>query len=164
MVYERARVAGLEGLAQSWTAPGTGPMMLADLPVGDEDEGIEVIDLINAIVSNGNITLVVNAPNEGAIPNLPDDAIVEVNAQINAYGVRPIHAGPLPGPLAAHLNHYFNFQKQVVKAALSGDRQEALYAFLLDPNTQSHLDLEQTQALLDEMLEANKEHLPLFQG
>ena len=68
----------------------------------------------------------------------------------------PIHAGPLPGPLAAHLSHYFNFQKQVVKAALSGDRQEALYAFLLDPNTQSHLDLEQTQALLDEMLEANK--------
>ena len=58
----------------------------------------------------------------------------------------------------------FNFQKQVVKAALSGDRQEALYAFLLDPNTQSHLDLEQTQALLDEMLEANKAHLPLFQS
>ncbi len=162
MAYERARVAGLEGLAQSWTAPGAGPMMLADLPVGDEDEGIEVIDLIEAIVANGNITLVVNAPNEGAIPNLPSDAIVEVNAQINAYGVRPIHAGPLPEPLAAHLSHYFNFQKQVVKAALSGDRQEALYAFLLDPNTQSHLDLDQTQALLDEMLEANKAHLPLF--
>jgi alpha-galactosidase/6-phospho-beta-glucosidase family protein len=162
MDYERARVAQLEGLAATWTAPGAEPVTLADLPVGDEDEGIEVIDAIEAIVRNGNITRVVIAPNNGAIPNLPDDAIVEVNAQINAYGVRPIHAGPLPEALAAHLRHYVSFQQHVVKAALSGDRRAALHAFLLDPTTQARLDLEQTQALLDEMLEANRAYLPLF--
>jgi alpha-galactosidase/6-phospho-beta-glucosidase family protein len=163
MDYERARVAGLERLARGWTAPDAGPVTLADVPVGDEDEGVEVIDLIEAIVRNGNITLVVNAPNHGAIPNLPDEAIVEVNAQINAYGVRPIHAGPLPEALAAHLRHYYDFQRQVVQAALTGDRTAALHAFLLDPTTQSRLDLEQTQALLDEMLEANRRYLPLFE-
>jgi alpha-galactosidase len=136
MDYERARVAGLEGLAKS--------------------------DVIESIVRNGNITRVVIAPNNGAIPNLPDNAIVEVNAQINAYGVRPIHAGPLPEALAAHLRHYVGFQQHVVKAALSGDRKAALHAFLLDPTTQAHLDLDQTQALLDEMLEANRRYLPLF--
>ena len=93
---------------------------------------------------------------------MPDDAIVEVNAQINAYGVRPIHTGPLPEALAAHLRHYVAFQQHVVKAALSGDRMAALHAFLLDPTTQSRLDLDQTQALLDEMLEANRAYLPLF--
>jgi alpha-galactosidase/6-phospho-beta-glucosidase family protein len=103
------------------------------------------------------------APNSGAIPNLPDAAIVEVNAQINAYGVRPIHTGPLPEALAAHLRHYVSFQQHVVKAALSGDRKAALHAFLLDPTTASHLDLDQTQALLDEMLEANRQYLPLFE-
>ena len=103
MEYERARVRSLEELAASWTAPGAGRVTLADLPVGDEDEGIEVIDMIEAIVGNGNMTMVVNAPNDGAIPNLPDDAIVEVNAQINAYGIRPIATGPLPEALAAHL-------------------------------------------------------------
>jgi alpha-galactosidase/6-phospho-beta-glucosidase family protein len=163
MAYERARVEGLEALAKKWTAPGAGPVTLADLPVGDEDEGIEVIDIIEAIVSNGNITRVVIAPNNGSIPNLPGDAVVEVNAQINAYGVRPIHAGPLPEALAAHLRHYVNFQQHVVKAALSGDRTAALHAFLLDPTLQSQLDLDQTQALLDEMLEANRPHLPLFE-
>ncbi|MGZ4431799.1 MAG: family 4 glycosyl hydrolase [Gaiellales bacterium] len=162
MAYERARVQGLEELARMWTAPGAGPVTLADLPEGDEDEGIEVIDLIDAIVENRNITLVVNALNEGAIPNLPPGAIVEVNAQVNAYGIRPIHAGPLPEPLAAHLRRCFDFQQQVVKAALSGDRHEALHAFLLDPTLQSRLDLDETQALLDEMLEANREFLPLF--
>jgi alpha-galactosidase len=162
MAYERDRVRGLEQLAAEWTAPGAGPVTLADLPAGDEDWGIEVIDLIEAIVDNGNRTMVVNAPNQGAIPNLPDEAIVEVNAQINAYGIRPIATGPLPGQLAAHLRRFYDFQRQVVAAALSGDREQALHAFLLDPNTAARLDLDQTEALMDELLEANAAHLPLF--
>ncbi|HET8804857.1 MAG TPA: hypothetical protein VFM47_00200 [Gaiellales bacterium] len=162
MAYERSRVRGLEQLAETWTAEGAAPVTLADLPKGDEDEGIEVIDLIEAIVDNGNITLVVNAPNEGTIPNLPDEAIVEVNAQINAYGIRPIQTGALPETLAAHLRRFFDFQQQVVLAALSGDREQALHAFMLDPNTASRLDLDQTRTMMDEMLEANAQHLPLF--
>ena len=162
MAYERSRVRGLEQLAETWTAEGAAPVTLADLPKGDEDEGIEVIDLIEAIVDNGNITLVVNAPNEGTIPNLPDSAIVEVNAQINAYGIRPIQTGSLPETLAAHLRRFFDFQQQVVLAALSGDREQALHAFMLDPNTASRLDLDQTRAMMDELLEANAQHLPLF--
>ena len=111
--------------------------------------------------SSGRIH-VVNAVNGGAIPNLPAEAIVEVNASINAYGVRPIAAGPLPAPLAAHLRHYYALQQQMVKAALSGDRQDALHAFLLEPTIAARLDLDQTAALLDELLEANAEHLPRF--
>ncbi len=162
MAYERSRVAGLEELAARWTAPDAGPVTLADLPKGDEDEGIEVIDLMEAITGNGNITAVVNTVNNGTIPNLPDEAIVEVNASINAYGIRAIETGPLPEALAAHLRHYVAMQQHVVRAALSGDREAALHAFLLDPNVQSNLDLDQTAALLDEMLRANADHLPLF--
>ena len=77
-------------------------MTLADLPVGDEDWGIEVIDIMESIVANRNRMFVVNAPNDGAIPNLPDDAIVEVNAAVNGYGIRPI-AGAAAPALAAHL-------------------------------------------------------------
>jgi alpha-galactosidase len=54
------------------------------------------------------------------------------------------------------------FERQVVRAALSGDRQQALHAFLLDPNMQARLELEQIGQLLDEMLEANERWLPLF--
>jgi alpha-galactosidase len=162
MDYERARVRDLEQLAATWTAPDAGPVTLADLPVGDEDWGIEVVDIIEAIVDNGNVTRVVNAPNEGAIPNLPDEAIVEVNAQINAYGIRPIATGALPEPLGAHLRRFYDFQRQVVAAALSGDREQALHAFVLDPNTAANLDLDQTREMMDEMLEANAAHLPLF--
>jgi alpha-galactosidase len=162
MAKEGARVQRLEELAQRWTAPDAGPVTLADLPPGDEDEGIEVIEIMEAMVENRNEVHVVNAVNNGAIPNLPADAMVEVQAHVNAYGVRPIYAGPLPEALAAHLRHYVALQQHMVKAALTGDRQAALHAFLLDPTLQARLDLEQTQALLDEMLGANADYLPLF--
>jgi alpha-galactosidase len=164
MAYEKARVAELEALAATWTAPDAGRVTLADLPVGDEDWGIEVIDIIESIVANRNRTFVINAPNQGAVPNLPGEAIVEVNAAVNGYGIRPIFAGPLNEALAAHLRGYVAFEQHVVRAALTGRRDDALRAFLLDPNMQARLDLEQTEALLDEMLEANARWLPLFEG
>ncbi len=162
MAYERERVRGLEELAARWTAPDAGPVTLADLPEGDEDEGIEVIGIIEAIVENRSDVHIVNAPNGGAIPNLPDDAIVEVNAHVSAYGIRPLATGPLPEALAAHLGHVVAWQKLVVQAALDGDRRAALQAFLLDPTLQARLDLPQTEALLDEMLRANARYLPQF--
>ena len=49
-----------------------------------------------------------------------------------------------------------------MRAALSGDRQLALEAFLLDPLLAATLTAEETARLLDEMLAANAELLPRF--
>ena len=62
--------------------------------------------------------------------------------------------------LAAHLRTYISLQKQMVQAALSGDRRDALQAFLLEPTIAARLDLAQTEALLEEMLAAHAEYLP----
>ena len=137
-------------------------MWLADLPPGSEDDGVEVIEIIEAIVDHRNEIHIVNAVNGGTIPNLPADAIVEVTAHVNAYGIRPIQARPLPEALAAHLRGYYALQQQMAHRCSDGHRQAALHAFLLEPTLQGRLDLEQTQAMLDEMLEANAPHLPLF--
>jgi alpha-galactosidase/6-phospho-beta-glucosidase family protein len=155
MAYEKARVAELEALAAKWTAPDSGAVTLADLPEGDEDWGIEVIDIMESIVANRNRIFVINAPNEGAIPNLPHDAIVEVNAVVNGYGIRPIAVDPLHPALAAHLQGWISFEKHVVKAALGGSRADLLRAFLLDPNTSANLTLEETEAMVGELVAAN---------
>jgi alpha-galactosidase len=162
MEYERSRPKMLAELAKQWTAPEAGPVTLADLPPGDEEEGIEVIEILEAIVANRNEVHIVNAPNNGVIPNLPGDAMVEVCARVNRYGVHPIYTGPLHEALAGHLSHYVSMQRQMVKAALTGDRQSALHALLLDPTTSSALDADETEAMLGELLEAQAEHLPLF--
>ncbi len=162
MDYERGRVKQFEDLAEAWTQPDAGPVTLDALPPGDEDEGIDVIQIMEAIADNRSETHIVNAVNNGVIPNLPPEAIVEVNASVNAYGVRPIYAGPLPDALAAHLRNYVALQKQMVRAALTGDRQAALHAFLLEPTIGARLDIQQTETLLDELLTAHAEHLPQF--
>jgi alpha-galactosidase len=164
MQRERARVSELEELAATWTAPDAPPVTLADLPHGHEEEGIEVVDIIEAIVDNRDELHIINTVNHATIPNLPPEAIVEVNTQVGAYGIRPIYAGPLPEPLAAHLSKFVALEHQMVRAALSGDRQEALHAFIMEPTIAARLDLEQTEAMLDEMLAANAQYLPLFEA
>jgi alpha-galactosidase len=164
MDEQRARPAELAALADAWTAPDAGPVRLADLPMGDEDEGVEVVDIIESMIAHRPHTYVVNVQNHGAIPNLPDDAVVEVSARIDAYGVRPVYAGPLPDALAALLRSYVALQRQMVRAALSGERDDVYRALLLDPTTQSILDLDQIGSLCDELLAANAQWLPQFGG
>jgi alpha-galactosidase len=162
MDNERARIAQWAELARRWTAPDAGQVTLDDLPKSEEEDGILVVDIMESIVENRGDIQLINTVNGATIPNLPPDAVVEVAAHVSATGMRPLPAGPLPEAYAAHLRGFVALQQTVVRAALSGDRKAALHAFLLDPVIRSRLDLDETQALLDEMLEANAEHLPQF--
>ena len=68
----------------------------------------------------------------------------------------------LPEPVAATLRQHITVQELTVEAALTGDRHVALQAFLQDPQVASALTLEETAALLDELLEAHADSLPQF--
>ena len=57
--------------------------------------------MIQALVEGRGERYIVNVRNGGAIPNLPDDAIVEVQAVVDGYGIRPVATGPLRDSLAA---------------------------------------------------------------
>lgn len=159
---DRERVAQWAELAKCWAAPDARPVTLEDLPWSEEEDGIVVVDLIESIVENRGDVHLINTVNGAAIPNLPSDAVVEVAARVGGDGVRPLPLRPLPEAYAAHLHNYVALQQMTVRAALSGRRREALHAFLLDPVLRSRLDLDQTQALLNEMLEVNAQHLPRF--
>jgi alpha-galactosidase len=167
MEHERARVRQWEQLVeQSWppvcggSGGGEGKRVsLAELPA---DESVQVVELVEALVENRNEIHVVNLPNRGAIDNLPYDAIVEVSCLVGGYGIRPVHVGPLPEPVAATLRQHITVQELTVEAALSGDRHVALQAFLQDPQIAARLAPEETAALLDELLEAHADYLPQF--
>jgi alpha-galactosidase len=126
------------------------------------DEHVQVVDIIEALLENRNEVRVVNVPNQGAIGNLPDDAIVEVSCVVGGSGIVPIHVGDLPDSLAATMHTHIAVQELMVEAALSGERSVALRAFLQEPHIAAALTPEQTEQMLDEMLEAQAEHLPQF--
>jgi alpha-galactosidase len=165
MTDQKARVEKWEVLAERWSRPElAGEVSLANLPPGDEDFGIEVIEVIASLIENSNRVFVANTLNHGTIPNLPADAIVEVSALVNAYGINPVYAGPIPESWAAHLRQHIAVQKLTVEAALSGDRHIARQAFLHDPLVAARLDADQAVSLMDEMLAANARFLPRFAG
>ena len=159
MEHERARVRQWEQLVEQWARGDGERVALAELPA---DESVQVVQLIEALVEDRNEVHVVNLPNRGAIENLPREAIVEVSSLVGGYGIRPVHVGPLPEPVAAMLRQHITAQELTVEAALSGDRHVALQAFLQDPQTAAKLAPEETSALLDELLEAHADYLPQF--
>jgi len=159
MEHERARVRQWEQLVEQWARGDGERVSLAELPA---DESVQVVELIEALIENRNEIHVVNLPNQGAIENLPREAIVEVSSLVGGYGIRPVHVGPLPEPVAAMLRQHITAQELTVEAALNGDRHVALQAFLQDPQIAARLAPEETAGLLDELLEAHAEYLPQF--
>ncbi len=97
--------------------------------------------------------------NNGAIADLPDDASVEVPCVVGAHGVTPLHMGHLPETIRALCQQAKAWESWTVEAGVSGSRQAALMAMLVNPLVPS---FEVARALLDEMLEAHRAYLPQF--
>ena len=159
MDEERERAAKWERLVQQW-AKGEGEGTSLDaLPAS---EGIEVVDIIESLIENRSEVFAVNVPNRGAIPNLPDDAIVEISSVVDAYGVHPLQMPALPEPIAAHMRQHIAVEQLTAEAALTGSRRLALEAFLEDLHVQRHLLPAEAEKLMDEMLAAHKKWVPAF--
>ena len=127
--------------------------------MSDYGSGEEVKGIITALQANKNSIHVVNVPNRGAIPHLPDSAVVELTAMIGADGMKSICVDELPQGITNMLKTRIAQQELTVDAALTGDKNLALQALLADPMTQS---VEDSKQLIDELLEAHAENLPQF--
>lgn len=116
--------------------------------------------IIAGIVNNWHsYEITINVVNNGALPGLPDWAVVEVPGIISASGVTPLHVPALPPAITTTLNIQTAIQDRVVQAAVYGDRHAALQALLLDPLVPSYVDAER---LLDEFLTVHADALPQF--
>jgi len=102
---------------------------------------------------------VVNVRNDGAIPNLPDDAVVEVSATIDRDGAHPLVVDPLPPEMLGLVHHAKAYELLTARAATTGDRGLALKALMANPLVR---DYDVAQPLLDALLDANRGHLPRF--
>jgi alpha-galactosidase len=105
-----------------------------------------------------------NVPNRYAggplIDNLPEDCCAEVPCVAGATGIEPRPVGALPRHLAALMQTNVNVQGLTVEAAMTGRREAAVHAAMLDPHTAAELSLEEIRALVDAMLEAHGDVIP----
>ena len=116
-------------------------------------------ETIASIYGNKNNHIVVSTKNNGAIPDLPADCVVEVSAHIGATGALPIAFGPLHPAERGWLQVMKNMELCVCEAAVTGDYGLALQAFILNPQVPSG---ETAKKVLNELLLAHKKYLPQF--
>jgi len=103
-----------------------------------------------------------NVPNHGLIDNLPAGCCVEVPCLVDKSGLQPTRIGPLPPQLVALIQTNINVQALTVEAAITGKREHIYNAALLDPHTAAELDLDQTYALVDDLIEAHDDWLLVY--
>jgi 6-phospho-beta-glucosidase len=110
--------------------------------------------LIASLHAGTGDTQVVDVRNDGALPGLPDDAVVEVPARIDADG-----AHPLAPELLGLVQQAKAYERLAVEAAVTGDRTVALKALLANPLVREY---RVAAPLLDALLQASRPYLPRF--
>ena len=131
--------------------------------VGTERGAEYASGILNAVIGDGMLfEFNGNVPNTGLIPNLPENAIVEVPVSVSKHGIRPVYVGSLPRHLAALNTVNAQCEALAVDALTEKDREAVFHAVLNDPLTAAVCSLAEIRAMTDEMFEANREKLPIF--
>jgi 6-phospho-beta-glucosidase len=102
---------------------------------------------------------VVDTRNDGAVAGLPDDAVVEVPARVDASGAHPLPQAPLAPELLGLVQQAKAYERLTVEAAVTGDRTVARKALLANPLV---ADYRVAAPLLEALLEASRPYLPRF--
>lgn len=104
----------------------------------------------------GQSVQVVNVANNGTLPFLPDDAVVEVPARITPEGARPLPAPTIDPLYSGLISSVTAYERLALDAARHGGRDRVFAALLAHPLIGQY---EQASTLTDRLLAHNKEHL-----
>lgn len=103
--------------------------------------------------------MVVSTENKGTISDLPYDCVVEVSGVVTSHGFEPYNWGSFIPEARGILQGMKGMEETVIKAAIEGDYNRALSAFIANPLIPGG---KKAKDILDELLYAHKAHLPQF--
>ncbi len=153
--YVRRSEENLAEYEQMKTALETGQ----ELEIERSNEYASLI--IHSMLTGQERVIYGNVRNDGLIPNLHEGACVEVPCLVDRNGVQPTAVGPLPPQLAALNRTFLNVCELTVRAALEGSREHVHHAALLDPAAAATLSPEQIHDMVEELIAAHGDALPV---
>ena len=129
------------------------------------DKSVEyAAEIFNARIGDGKPFIFNgNVINHGSIPNLPDDACVEVPVVADRMGFKTTIAGPLPSNLATLVSTTAQIENMVIEAAITKNKDLVYQAIYLDPLCSAVCSLEEIRQMCDELFEVNKDYLGDYQ-
>ena len=98
----------------------------------------------------------VNLRNDGTLPFLPDDAVIEVPARVDGSGVHALPVAPLEPLYAGLVAAVTSYEHLALEAAVHGGRRRVFEALLAHPLV-GQVDL--ADGLTDRLIAHNREHL-----
>ncbi|MCL2187653.1 MAG: 6-phospho-beta-glucosidase [Defluviitaleaceae bacterium] len=116
-------------------------------------------ELIASIYNDKKTEMVVSVANNGAMPDLPPNCVVEVSARITAHGADCYAVGALPTGVRGMVQHMKAMEQIIIDAAITGDYDKALHGFALNTLIPAG---SKGKKILDQMLVAHKDYLPQF--
>lgn len=125
--------------------------------VANDAHGQMIIDIANAIYNNTNEYYVVMLENDGIIPNLPADALVEVTCLLGNRGPQALHIGSIDTFYKGLIENQYAYERLTWEAFNEGSYQKALHALILNRTVN---DSKKARKILDALIEANKDYWP----
>ena len=136
-----------------------------DKPIAPENRGHEHGSYIIEGLETGRLYRGhFNVINNGCITNLPDDCVVEVPGYVDRNGVSIPQVGDLPLGCAAVCHSSVQVQRLAVEAAVNADINLMKQAAMMDPLTGAVCDPIEIDQMVDEMLVAQAQWLPQYEG
>ena len=114
------------------------------------------VDVLASLVGDRGDTQVVNVRNDGVLPFLPDDHVIEVPAVVRRAGLEPLQVDPLPADVSGLISHVAGYERLALEAAVHGGRDRVLRAMLAHPLVGG---FDRAERLTDLLLEQNRHHL-----
>ncbi|WP_042402589.1 6-phospho-beta-glucosidase [Streptacidiphilus carbonis] len=117
------------------------------------------VNLVASLLGTGSpagAVQVVNVPNDGTLPFLPDDAVIEVPATVDRGGATPLPVPAVEPLYAGLIAHVTAYEQLALDAALRGGRDRVFQALLAHPLV-GQIDL--ADGLTDRLIAHNHEHL-----
>jgi 6-phospho-beta-glucosidase len=115
------------------------------------------VDLAAALLTGtGSPYQVVNTYNNGTLPFLPDDAVIEVQAAVDRRGATPLPTHPVDPLYAGLMAAVTTYEDLALEAALHGTRDRVFRALLSHPLIGQYAYAEE---LTTRLIAHNREHL-----
>ncbi len=118
--------------------------------------------IMDSILTNQPYKIGGNVLNRGMIPNLPQDACVEVPCLVDGMGIHPTYVGPLPVQLAGMNMTNISCQLAAIEAARSRRKEDIYRAAMLDPHTAGELTMDEIIAMCDELIQAHGAYMAMY--
>ncbi len=111
-------------------------------------------DLIEGMWARPGSRFFVNTTNHGTVPNLSEDAFIELYSELSMDGPKPLPCPPMPRGVRGLCEQILDTHELTAEGIHDGDLKLLRRALLTDPLTMSIGD---TDAMLDELIERERD-------